>query len=237
MVLDELEKQFYVDFDLSHNFTVNKDVSKTVSEITQGIAQEIEQRTRVFRLVLAWASRGLALTLIWLFLKAYFYRRNYLCKDKYDNCYITSMFVEIDDRRTSMNKETLLPLRRSERSKYIRPFSWKLAKMERISMLTGLLLWGSQCLWVALIISADYGAHWLLRMIRWNAALNTQAQNPHQVHMHVEGEGLLADLYREVITSFDPMSGKNFSIDTTRCLPNPQPPDMAAYKTIAFFLL
>ncbi|XP_078000576.1 DC-STAMP domain-containing protein 2-like [Glandiceps talaboti] len=232
VVLEELEQQFYVDFDLTHNFTVNTDVSKTVSEITEGITQEIGRRTHVFRLILTWASRALALTIIWLFLKAHLYRRKYLVKDRYDNCYVTSLFIEMDDKRASMNKETLLPLKREERSKYIRPFSMKLAKLEKFSMVTGLLMWFSQSLWVALIICADYGAYWLLNMIHVNSALITRLNSPHIVRMKVQGEGLMADLYREVINSFDPMSGKNSSIDTTRCLPNPEPPDMTSYRTI-----
>ncbi|XP_006814964.1 DC-STAMP domain-containing protein 2-like [Saccoglossus kowalevskii] len=232
MVLDELEKEFYVNVDISHNFSYDANTSKTVSQITEGISREIEKRTRIFSTILMWASRGLALTILWIFLKAWIYRRKYLAKDRFDNCYITSLFVEMDDKRMAMDKETILPLRRMERGKFIRPFSLRLARMERFSMITGLVLWFAQGLWTALIMSADYGAHWLLHMIAVHATVKTQAQSTHDVRMRVDGEGLLADLYRVVISGFDPMTGRNFSVDTTKCLPMARPPDIPLYSTI-----
>ncbi len=51
--------------------------------------------------------------------------------------------------------------------------------------------------------------------------------------MHVQGEGVLADVYRALITQFDPVDKINLQlIDTTPCLPNPSTPDYETYKTI-----
>lgn len=50
--------------------------------------------------------------------------------------------------------------------------------------------------------------------------------------MHVQGEGILSDIYRAMITQFDPVQGQQISIDTTPCLPNPSPPDYDTYIMI-----
>ena len=50
--------------------------------------------------------------------------------------------------------------------------------------------------------------------------------------MHVEGEGILSDMYRALITTFDPMDKVDMSIDTTPCLPDPSIPDFATYQRI-----
>lgn len=46
--------------------------------------------------------------------------------------------------------------------------------------------------------------------------------------IHVEGEGLLADLYRSMVNAFRPLGVKT-EIDTTPCLPDPTPPDFRCY--------
>ena len=50
--------------------------------------------------------------------------------------------------------------------------------------------------------------------------------------MHVEGDGVLADMYRSLITAFDPVEDVNPNIDTTMCLPNPHEPNLDTYRTI-----
>jgi hypothetical protein len=51
------------------------------------------------------------------------------------------------------------------------------------------------------------------------------------VGVHVEGEGVLADLYRTVSGAFKPLGAK-MEIDTVPCLPDPIPPDFGCYVQI-----
>lgn len=51
------------------------------------------------------------------------------------------------------------------------------------------------------------------------------------VGIHVQGEGMLADLYRSVVNVFEPIGAK-IEIDTTPCLPNGIPPDTRCYIQI-----
>lgn len=54
---------------------------------------------------------------------------------------------------------------------------------------------------------------------------------PQMVGIHVEGEGVLADLYRSVANAFQSLDVKT-AVDNTACLPNPIPPDTARYLQI-----
>ena len=67
--IDELEHQFYVDFDITHNFTFTHNVSKTPNEIKDAILKELDERTHTFRLVLEWCSQLLSLSFLYLFFK------------------------------------------------------------------------------------------------------------------------------------------------------------------------
>ena len=50
--------------------------------------------------------------------------------------------------------------------------------------------------------------------------------------MHVQGEGVLADIFRALVTQFDPIEKSEMTIDTRPCLPNPRHPDFATFDTI-----
>jgi DC-STAMP-like protein. len=51
------------------------------------------------------------------------------------------------------------------------------------------------------------------------------------VGIHVEGEGVLADLYRSVANAFKTL-GVKMEVDNAACLPNPIPPDTGCYLQI-----
>lgn len=55
---------------------------------------------------------------------------------------------------------------------------------------------------------------------------------PSHLKMHVQGEGTLSDMYRVLISMFDPVALSQLDIDTTHCLPNPKTPDYNVYKLI-----
>lgn len=51
------------------------------------------------------------------------------------------------------------------------------------------------------------------------------------VGIHVEGKGVLADLYHSVANAFQPL-GVKMAVDSAACLPNPIPPDTGCYLQI-----
>lgn len=55
---------------------------------------------------------------------------------------------------------------------------------------------------------------------------------PGQLKMKVEGKGVLADMYRAIISNMDPTQSNSLSLDTTPCLPRANEPDFQNYKII-----
>ena len=51
------------------------------------------------------------------------------------------------------------------------------------------------------------------------------------VGIHVEGEGVLPDLYRSVANAFKPL-GVKMEVDNVPCLPDRIPPDIGCYLQI-----
>lgn len=49
--------------------------------------------------------------------------------------------------------------------------------------------------------------------------------------IHIQGQGLLADLLKSIVNAFQPM-GIELEIDTVPCLPDPIPPDYDRYIQI-----
>lgn len=54
--------------------------------------------------------------------------------------------------------------------------------------------------------------------------------------MNIDGDGLLADLYKMIIHTFKPVT-KQLNIDTISCLPNPIPPNYDSYRRISEIIL
>lgn len=62
------------------------------------------------------------------------YHDKYLTEIEYDNIYVTSYFRKIDARRKARDSLTLLPLKKTERSKFVDPYSLKPGKVERVHL-------------------------------------------------------------------------------------------------------
>lgn len=55
---------------------------------------------------------------------------------------------------------------------------------------------------------------------------------PRAIDVNIDGDGILADLYKSIIHTFKPVAN-NMNIDTMSCLPNPLPPDYNCYQQIS----
>ena len=55
---------------------------------------------------------------------------------------------------------------------------------------------------------------------------------PGEMKLKVEGQGVLADMYRSIVSNMDPREGQQMTLDTTPCLPRGSPPDYYTYRVI-----
>jgi len=55
---------------------------------------------------------------------------------------------------------------------------------------------------------------------------------PRMIDVNIDGDGILADLYKTIIQTFKPVA-KEMNMDTMSCLPNPWPPNYDCYQRIS----
>jgi hypothetical protein len=67
---------------------------------------------------------------------------------------------------------------------------------------------------------------YISRVIIWFSVLA-----PYMVGIHVQGSGMLADLYRTIGNALKPL-GFKMDVDNIPCLPDPIPPDFRSYIQI-----
>ncbi|CAG2067757.1 unnamed protein product [Timema podura] len=65
----------------------------------------------------------------------------------------------------------------------------------------------------------------------WSESDITGCNTPNMIDVNIEGQGILADLFRIVVKAFKPF-GIKLDVDTTECLPDPLEPDLTAYIQI-----
>lgn len=235
--MSDLYDMFYFNVTLDYHYSLSVNSSQTWDDVRESIQSEIESRLVLFDWAQDWSRYALLFTMTWLVVKALLYKHGFLTKDRYDNQYITSSLETLEEKRASKGKETLLPLTWQEQEKYINANSLRLAKSERKKMIIGLVLLSASLLNCGFYLALDYGLYWLLTMIREHGDLTVTSSTSGHLQLHVEGEGVLSDIYRALITQFDSMGQSPTYIDTTNCLPNPQCPDLNTYRIIGTLCL
>ncbi|XP_068083933.1 DC-STAMP domain-containing protein 2-like [Anabrus simplex] len=226
--MSHLHNIFYVSLEFHHEFHFSTNQSKSFEQISAGIVTEIKQRTNVYLGMFDWISLSSSFFFLVMFLKAYRFWGQYLTQDRFENIYITKYFYELDIRRARLQRETVLPLNKREKRKYIPLASWTLVKTERMKLTKNAMFLGSATLKLGIHILGDFCLYWILNIIRIHGSVQSKVKAPNMVGVHVQGEGVLSDIFRVIVKAFQPL-GIELEIDTVPCLPKPRPPDFNRY--------
>ncbi|EGI58274.1 DC-STAMP domain-containing protein 2 [Acromyrmex echinatior] len=226
-----IKAMFYVKVKFSHSFHFETNQTKTIEDVSTGIITEIRERTDRFLAVFDWMSFGTTFFIFFMLLRILRYRHKWLTSDRFDNRYLTDDLRTIDLIRTRQDKETILPLNRRERNRYIPLTSVTLIKVEKIKLAKSVVFLGLTTFKICIHMMADYSLYWILSTIRYHGRIETKVQRPNFVSVHVSGDGYLADLYRSIVKAFTPHA-KDIEIDTIPCLPDPIPPNLDRYTQI-----
>lgn len=164
------------------------------------------------------------------------YRYKWLTRDRFDNRYLTVDFYEIEKQRLQQDKETVLPLNRRERNKYIPLTSFTLIRIEKLRLARSAIFLGTATVKLCIHMMTDYCLYWVLSTIRFHGRFETKVQQQNSVEIHVAGNGYLADLYKSIVRAFNPKAS-DLEMDMMPCLPNPIPPNYDTYTRIATLIL
>ncbi|XP_046414178.1 DC-STAMP domain-containing protein 2-like [Neodiprion virginianus] len=226
-----VKAMFYVKVKFSHSFHFETNQSKSISEVATGIVTEIRSRTDRFLTVFDWMTVVTSLFFLFMMLRVIYYRNKWLTNERFDNRYLTDDLREIDLRRARLDKETVLPLNRREKNKYIPLTSIILIKSEKIKLTKSAVFLCLMTFKLGIHMVADYSLYWVLSTIRYHGRFESKVETPNSVGVYVSGTGFLADLYRSIVRAFSP-KGTEVNMDTMPCLPDPIPPDLDRYTQI-----
>ncbi|CAK9303405.1 unnamed protein product [Gordionus sp. m RMFG-2023] len=228
---------FYLNITIQYHFNLTVSQSKDFEEIKRDITNAIKDKIQVFLNLANACESVLALAILLSLFKACSYRKRYLCTDAFDNLYITSRFRDIDDRREKMGKDNLLPLKWREKWTYIGSYSLRMTGGELGKFLIGLIFYLCAVFHLIFYMVADYSIYWMLSLLQGHADVKASDYLPHKLKIDIEGKGMLANMYKEVVGSFEKMGHSVSQVETKTCIPLPYEPDYDVYPIICATLL
>ncbi|XP_027863863.1 E3 ubiquitin-protein ligase DCST1 isoform X1 [Xiphophorus couchianus] len=188
--------------------------TESVKESFQRLTKRMEQGMKVLEMVLSF-------TFITVFIQAVQYLRSYRTNISFDNVYITSYFRRIDERRRRAGKHFLLPLRKSERKRFIAPMSPKINSEELIQVASG----GFQVLAISLLavvlLVIDFSLFHVLDIISRHTFTQFNITSSHHIDISVGGDTMMARLLRTTISGFNSSSETNVQSDNRACMSAP----------------
>lgn len=227
LALDDAVNYFDIDIIITGEFTGDTNVSKPAAAIQAEVEEDIGGKLDVFDSIMSIARKCLSLSLILIFLQSFWYLRNYLAKDGYDNIYITRQFRELDDEAKKNARETVLPLKDRENDEYVNTASIKLNMTELSYSKLGLIQVMLHFLLCVLVITFDYALFYILNLIKKYGDIELEIESHDHVMIAVQGSGPVADFYRVMVKGYNLDRNFTSKLDVEPCLPKPRQPSGA----------
>ncbi|XP_050553800.1 uncharacterized protein LOC118270849 isoform X3 [Spodoptera frugiperda] len=233
---EHLRAMFHVEVHMHHSFSYSSNTSRSASQVAAGIVTEIRNRADPLLTWLSWSSCVTSLFLLLIIFRAKYYQHMYETRSRFDNRYVTKELQELDLKRQRQGRETVLPLNRRERAKYINTTSFRLVASEKVYLNRSAVFMAITTFKLLIHMVADYSLYWVLMTIRYHGSYQTELMPgiPHS-GAHVSGNGYVARLFSSIIGILDvPLSFPAPSPIT--CLPDPYPPDLRRYTQIGVLI-
>lgn len=171
--------------------------------------------------VLMIVKRVLAFIFLRIIIDSQKYHDRYLRDIEFDNIYITRYFRKIDARRHKMEKHTLLPLKKVERSKLVDPWSLKPLKSEREQILGKTFKLLLEMITATTFILLDRLFYEALDLVRRHAHIDYYQTGHHDLFLQVKGTGLIASILRSIVKGFNLKKRIRTVKSNVACLPQP----------------
>ncbi|XP_054916954.1 E3 ubiquitin-protein ligase DCST1-like isoform X1 [Poeciliopsis prolifica] len=185
--------------------------TEAVKESFQRLTERMDQGMKVLEMVLSF-------TFITVFIQAVQYLRSYRTNISFDNVYITSYFRRIDERRRRAGKHFLLPLRKSERKRFIAPMSPNINPQEFTQVATGAFQVLTISLLVILLLGIDFSLFQVLNIINSHTFTQFNITSSHHIDISVGGDTMMARMLRTTISGFNSSSKSSNQSDNRACL-------------------
>ncbi|XP_043973264.1 E3 ubiquitin-protein ligase DCST1 isoform X1 [Gambusia affinis] len=188
--------------------------TEAVKESFQRLMKRMDQGMKVLDMMLSF-------TFVTVFIQAVQYLRSYRTNISFDNVYITSYFRRIDERRRLAGKQSLLPLRKSERKRFIAPMSPKINSEELTQVASGGFQVLAISLLAVLLLAIDFSLFHVLDIISRHTFTEFNITSSHHINISVGGDTMMARLLRTTISGFNSSSQTNVQSDNRACMSPP----------------
>ncbi|XP_055080207.1 DC-STAMP domain-containing protein 2, partial [Periophthalmus magnuspinnatus] len=234
--LEQLKKEFVFDLDASVTFDLEVNSSQSLQEVTQQILKEVTSELHMLEMLSQPLNYLAVLLLVWNYYKAARYRRRYLRDLYYDNIYINTAFKELDRHVTSKGGASVLPITARESQVFITPFSLRMSNQEREAVLIDVYSALRHLLIGGILMAVDFLIFWILDQVHHQASVDIVVRSPVKVQVSVNGSGFAADIYRDLVHSFQILQDYNLTVFSQACVVKPRHPDIGTAVTIGFLL-
>ncbi|XP_063397920.1 DC-STAMP domain-containing protein 2-like [Mytilus trossulus] len=198
--------------------------TKTAKEFIAEIEKALTDKKITFTYIVEIMSKLLALSLLLLLTQSFFYLKNYLAKDEFDNIYITSQFKGYDSETREKGQQGVLPLQKKEKKLYTDSTSFMMSPKERSQSLMGISQLLLHVLLSALIVFLNYVLFYILFLVNRYGQVNVDVTGKSKINLKVKG-GQMAAFINSFINDINIENTYEASYNTSACLPSPTPPD------------
>ncbi|KAL4236473.1 DC-STAMP-like protein [Mactra antiquata] len=233
---DKVDNYFKADVVVKGDFSAIANSSENTADIKHAIENDIARTVLTFTQLTTIAKKIMSITLLLMFCQSYWYFRNYMAKDSYDNAYITKEFIELDKGKTNAGETPVLPLKKRELTKYIQSRSIKLTHDESAACQKGLVQVFVLAILCTVVIAGDYCLYFILDLINQYGSVMVNLNAVVDFKITIKGKGPISDFYRILLGDFDLSKQYSNDVNVGGCLPNPSSPSQS-YSTTAFIVL
>ncbi|XP_052064076.1 DC-STAMP domain-containing protein 2-like [Mytilus californianus] len=198
--------------------------SKTAREFIADIEEALTDKKITFTNIVGFLSKLLALSLLLLLTQSFFYLKNYLAKDEFDNIYISSHFKGYDSETRKKGQQGVLPLQKKEKKLYTDSTSLRMSPKEKSQSLMGISQLFLHVLLSALIVFLNYVLFYILFLVNRYGQVNVEVTGQSKINLKVKG-GQMAAFINTFINNINIENTYEASYNTTLCLPSPTAPD------------
>ncbi|XP_026323167.1 DC-STAMP domain-containing protein 2-like [Hyposmocoma kahamanoa] len=219
------------------SYTFSSNASKSASQVAAGIVTEIRNRADPLLTWLSWSPCVTSLFLLLIIFRAKEYQNMFETRSRFDNRYMTKELRAIDLKRQKQGRDTVLPLNRREKVKYIHTTSFRLVSSEKFNLSRSVVFMTLTTFKLMIHMVADYSLYWVLMTIRYHGRFQSPINpgNP-QPSLRISNLGLVSKIYIAILDALRaPIIFASASPVT--CLPDPSPPDFKRYSQIGILIV
>ncbi|XP_012260976.2 protein sneaky-like [Athalia rosae] len=192
------------------------------SDTAKAVMHDFDARRKLFDSAMTIIRRCLAFVFLKIILSAQSYHDKYLNDIEFDNIYVTTYFRRIDARRKSRECQTLLPLRKIERTKLIDPYKAGPSRTERANLVGQTVKLILEMVTATTFVLLDRLFFETLDVVRRHAHIEYTQSGRHDMSLEVRGTGIIASLVRSVIGGFNGKRRIKTVTSNQSCLPRPR---------------